>query len=195
MTNLRRSLLIFMLVLVMVGHLSLNDVSNVNSMAEAQNTIRVSTTGVDNGSCGGTSNPCRTIQQAVQRSNSGDFTLVAKGTYVLNSAVDPCNFWIYIDQVVCILDKNITINGGYDGQNWSSADPTSNKTIIDGQNAYRGVAVIAYNGTANLAMDGFTIQNAKAQGTTQSTDPGFTFGYGGGMYAENSSVQLSNVDS
>ena len=117
---------------------------------------------------------------------------MAKGTYFYNSAADTCSFLV-TRAVVCFVDKNLNIIGGYDGSNWSTTDPQNNLTIIDGGRTYRGVAIIAYAKTANLVLDGFTVQNGLAQGG-QSTDTFVNAGFGGGIWAQNSSVTLKNIN-
>lgn len=150
------------------------------------------TTGNDTGTCSSPATPCQTIQYAVNQAISGDTILVAKGTYLYNSAVDPCPF-LLTHAVVCFVDKQLKILGGYSTSNWAVADPVVNPTIIDGQNSYRGVAAIGYNTVnAHLQMEGFTIQNCKAQGPTYLTpyDPS---GVGGGMLVQHASVALRDI--
>lgn len=156
--------------------------------AQASSNIYVKANGSDSSGCGSTAAPCRSIQYAVNKAASGDFIRVAKGTYFYNSAADTCSFLV-TRAVVCFVDKNLNIIGGYDGSNWSTTDPQNNLTIIDGGRTYRGVAIIAYAKTANLVLDGFTVQNGLAQGG-QSTDTFVNAGFGGGIWAQNSSVTL-----
>ncbi|MCA9929684.1 MAG: DUF1565 domain-containing protein, partial [Anaerolineales bacterium] len=111
----------------------------------AATTFRVATTGTDSKSCGPVSDPCRTIQKAVNNAGSGDTILVAAGTYNYSGSstcLDSVN-----TAVVCVLSKHLTILGGYTTSNWSVADPTANVTIIDGGNAHRGVQL--HGPTAN----------------------------------------------
>ena len=159
--------------------------------AQASSNIYVKTNGSDSSGCGSTAAPCRSIQYAVNKAASGDFIRVAKGTYLYNSAADTCSFLV-TRAVVCYVDKNLNIIGGYDGSNWSTTDPQNNPTIIDGGRTYRGIAIIAYNTNASLNMDGFTIQNGLAQGG-QSNDTFVNAGFGGGIWAQNSSVTLKNI--
>ena len=158
---------------------------------QAYSNIYVSTRGVNNSGCGSMAAPCRTIQYAVEKAVSGDYILVAGGTYTYNSAEDKCDFLV-TRAVVCFVNKDLNILGGFDSNNWSGPDPQRNLTIIDGARTYRGVAVVAYNSTSNLSMDGFTIQNGLAQGA-QSSDTFKNAAYGGGMWASNGSVKLRNV--
>lgn len=113
------------------------------------------------GNCSSSASPCRTIQYAANQSASGDRILVAQGIYTYNAGTDLCSF-LQTRAVVCFVDKNLTILGGYSTSNWSIANPSVNLTVIDGQNSRRGVAVIGFNTTiAYLDMEGFTIRTVK----------------------------------
>ncbi len=151
--------------------------------------IRVATIGSDTAGCGSVALPCRTIQYAVDLANSSDIILVAAGTY---DSSTPC---LDGTAVACVLHKQVTILGGYSTSNWSTADPSVNVTIIDGQNARRGLRI---QGTptspasASLRIEGFTIQNGLAQGASSGGDDQ-TFAFGGGMFSENSPVTLRSM--
>ncbi len=151
----------------------------------------VAPNGNDSGSCTSPSNPCRTIQYAVNQSISGDTILVAAGTYTYEPSVDKCSFLI-TRAVVCFVDKHLSIKGGYSGGNWSYSDPVNFLTIIDGYNQYRGVAIIAYNSTASLTMDGFTIQNGMARGVA-GRDMWAASGRGGGIWSQGGTIVLSSM--
>lgn len=135
--------------------------------------------GVDNGGCGSTGSPCASIQQAVNNASDGDRILVAQGTYTYQSALDPCS---PDTGVVCIVEKKLTLLGGFSSPNWTTSDPASNPTIIDGQNALRGLLVKkTFPGSASdasLIMQGFTIERGRAEGTV--TEPN---AFGGGIKA------------
>lgn len=148
----------------------------------------VATTGSDTGNCTLSSSPCRTIQYAINQSSSDDTILVAQGTYVYTPSLDPCPTWALA--VICFADKNLTIIGGYSTNNWGTANPSGNLTILDGQNTYRGGVVIGYT-AAHLNMQGFTIQNGRAQGPSYgSTDPA---GRGGGLWVVLATVTLQDM--
>ncbi len=154
-------------------------------------TILVSTTGTDAADCGTVSKPCRSLQYAVNlAAASGDTILVAKGTYTYNN-MDPCT-----DQstrsVVCIRDKQLTLNGGYSDDNWTMADPVNNLTIIDGGSLYRGILVWRVSGTASLNMQGFTVQNGRAVGRPVGNQY-IGHGFGGGIWASKSFVNIKDV--
>jgi hypothetical protein len=156
----------------------------------ATTTRYVAPSGTDTGECSSATSPCRTIQYAVNQSASGNRILVAQGTYNYNAGQDPCSF-LLTRAVICFVDKNLTILGGYSSTNWSTATPSVNLTIVDGNNTYRGVAVIGYNNiTTHLNMEGFTIQNGRAYGPTYSNDPS---GIGGGMWVQKAAITLKSL--
>jgi len=157
----------------------------------------VSSGGNDSGSCNSSSSPCRSIQYAINQSGSGDTILVAQGTYTYNQSNDPCSFLrdssIGKDgsAVVCIVDKTLTILGGYPSGNWQSAVPNTYLTIIDGQNAHRGIFFIGYNSaTVSLDLEGFIIQNSEVHGPDSRSDPS---GLGAGMMVAGANVALKDI--
>jgi hypothetical protein len=167
-----------------------SDITKVYAMPDAQ-TIRVAPTGSDVSGCGSTNTPCKTIQYAVNKAASGDTIWVAAGSYSYQSVTDTCTFLV-TRAVVCLVDKNLTILGGYTAGSWSGPDPVANPTIVDGGNSRRGVAIIVVHSTASLRMEGFIVQNSLAQGSTSSDDY-LNSAFGGGMWAQNSSVTLRNM--
>lgn len=157
--------------------------------------IRVAVTGGDTAGCGAEGSPCRTIQYAVDTASSGDTILVAKGTYTYNASVGSCVAYIGSTGVVCILNKQLAIWGGYTATDWTYANPQLNGTIIDGQNTYRGVLVQRTGPSApttSLFMTGFTIQNCKAQGAAAGDD-NQTYAFGGGMLTDASWITLKSM--
>ena len=162
------------------------------SAAASAATYYVAASGSDVGSCLSPGTPCKSIQFALNKTASGDTVLVAAGTYSYNSLADPCSFLV-TRAVACVVDKNVSLRGGFSPSNWLSADPIANPTLIDGANSYRGVAVIAYNQNVSFRMEGFTIQNGLARGAA-SPDGFANSGRGGGLWAQNSAVALKNVN-
>ena len=163
--------------------------ASAEASSQASTTRYVAASGADTGSCTSAGSPCRSIQYAVNQAASGNTILVAQGTYTYTAAPDFCSF-LQTRAVVCIVDKSLTILGGYSTGNWSTANPSANPTIIDGQSARRGVAVIRSQTTTYLDMEGFTIQNARVQGPTYQGDYS---GIGGGMWVQRASITLRDM--
>ncbi|MCW1969913.1 MAG: hypothetical protein KIH69_017505 [Anaerolineae bacterium] len=165
------------------------------SVAQQATTWHVSPNGVDVATCGISAAPCRSIQQAVNLASNNDTILVAEGTYTFNAAVDPCNSVISAKAVVCVLGKQLTINGGYRAGEWGTADPVKHPTILDGQNVQRGVIVRGTSSTVantHLTMNGVTVQNGLAQGTAGATGIPL-LALGGGVLVETATMNLSNA--
>lgn len=140
--------------------------------------LYVATTG--NGSSCTQDAACPALQQAIDaaKSDSGSNILikVAQGTYTSSSS-----------NVVDIVfspkdsDKNITVFGGYNSSDWST--PSTNDhttTIIDGQNARRGVRIVSIY-ASKIHLQNLTIQNGLA------ADPVANIGVysGGGLLCRN----------
>ena len=159
-------------------------------------TLRVATTGSNTAGCGSAGTPCAAIQQAVNQAVSGDTILVAAGTYTYNAALDTlCTANIGDTAVVCILNKELIILGGYGGGNWTTADPVANPTVIDGVNSRRGVLVLQTamgQPTASLRLEGVTVTRGLAQGATSGGDLA-TFAFGGGLLSTASQIVLRDV--
>jgi hypothetical protein len=154
--------------------------------------IRVAVTGADSAGCGSDVKPCRTIQYAVNKAGANNYILtVAEGVYTYNASANPCS-WAITPAVICIVDKNIMILGGYTTSNWYISDPARFTTVIDGQNSFRGVMINQYNTAASLVMDGFTIQNGLARGNNTS-DEYNARGFGGGIWSQRASMTLSRL--
>ena len=164
----------------------------------ASSIYRVAPSGTDAAGCGSETLPCRTIQYAVDVAQSGDVIKVAAGTYTRSGtpALPDCRaLSANANPVVCMVNKDLTILGGYSPDNWSQADPEANPTIIDGQNNSRGVSVIGWSAdhaTASLVMEGFTIRRGVALGAASGED-WIIAGYGGGLYATNAPVTLRHI--
>jgi hypothetical protein len=155
--------------------------------------IRVAVTGSDTSDCGSDSKPCRTIQYAVNKAGASDYIVtVAEGVYTYNQSADQCS-WAITRAVVCIVDKNITLLGGYSPSNWYISDPVNHKAVIDGQNSVRGVMINKYNSTASLVMDGFIIQNGLAQGLNNTSDDYNSRGFGAGIWSQRAPMTLRRI--
>lgn len=162
--------------------------------AQAASDILVdANSGVDAGSCGTQNQPCASIQHALNMADSGQTIRVAAGTYTFKKDKDICGSFINITAVVCVLDKEVTILGGFAAGNWSVSDPETNVTIIDGENSRRGILVQYAGGDpAALEMAGFTVQNGREQGSSNGPDSE-TFAFGGGLMADRSTIILRDM--
>jgi len=158
-------------------------------------TYLVDPTGTDALTCGTPDAPCRTLQFVVDLIPSGGSgTLkVAAGTY---SDLHPCAAETAATQdVLCILNKQVTMTGGFVPPNWDTPVNDPSATVIDGQNTGRAIHIARTESTApmaSLAIDGFTIQNGRAQGAS-SGDVSQTYAFGGGMYAQHAALTLHNL--
>ena len=152
--------------------------------------------GSDGGTCTNPSSPCQSIQFAINQASNGDTIKIAAGTYTRNAASDLCVIYLGYPAVTCIINKNLTLLGGYPSGNWSSANPAAHPTIIDGEWQYRGVWVQDTepwaNPVAGVTMDGFTIRRGYVKGSDSGSDSD-TFAFGGGLFADHSRLTLRNM--
>ncbi len=102
----------------------------------------VSTTGNDANSCASPASPCQTINGAISKAVDGDTILVASGTYTGSGSA-----------AVVTISKAVTISGGWD----ASFTAQAGNSVIDGQNARRGVFV-GHRGF----LERFTVHNGFA---------------------------------
>jgi hypothetical protein len=159
-------------------------------------TYAVAPTGTDAPACGTAAAPCRTIQFVVDELillNGAGTIKVAAGTY---DDLKSCPAGTAPNQaVVCVLNKQVTLLGGFAPPNWDTPADDPRATVIDGKGEGRGLRIQRTGpneATASLEMDGFTIQNGLAQGMS-SGDASQTWAFGGGMLAEHSAVALRDV--
>lgn len=160
-----------------------------SSFAAEAATYRVDvSTGTDTAGCGSVVSPCASIQQAVNLAVSGDLVLVAGGTYTYQAAIDPC---ATDTGVVCIVNKQLTVLGGFTSGNWTTPDPVANPTIVDGETLRRAVLVTrTFPGApvASLRLEGFILRDGRAFGTVAVPN-----GQGGCLKAALSSVVLRDL--
>jgi hypothetical protein len=151
--------------------------------AFADGTIHYVTT---DGNCGSAS-PCySSIQAAVLAANNYDQIRVAQGTYSQISTGDG------ITGVVLIVNKVVSISGGYTISDWNTSNPSTNLTVIDPQNNGVGIYITHHEqGIAYITIDGFTITNGNA------TDAGAGTDSGGGIFIDQTAhkrVTITNCD-
>lgn len=131
----------------------------------------------------------------MNRAANGSSVLVAAGIYTYSPENDNCAALGIPggSAVVCFVNKEIAILGGYTVSNWLQANPALNPTIIDGQNARRGVRVqrtTPWAPVASLRLEGFAVRNGLAQGGDAGSAKG---AFGGGLLAENSGLQVRDT--
>jgi hypothetical protein len=162
---------------------------------EAQ-TFCVATTGSDAADCGSPDAPCRSIQFAIDQRVPPDGAGIIKigaGTF---GGVSDCPPAAGANPtVVCVVNKQITLLGGFVAPNWdtTSGDPAA--TVIDAQGAGRGVHVVRggeVGPMTSLVADGLTIQNGLAEGPASGALWDRS-AFGGGLYAQHSPITLRNV--
>jgi hypothetical protein len=133
----------------------------------------VAPTGDDNNNCLSPASPCGTINGAVGKASSGDTVYVSIGTYTGSG-----------DEVV-LLDRDITISGGWDG----SFNSVNELSVVDGEHLRKGILV---NNGVTAVVEGFTIQNGSAiQGGGISLSGGGV--YNGGTLTMNNVVITGNT--
>ncbi len=155
----------------------------------------VATTGNDTSGCGSASAPCRSLQYVVDLAQSGDTLLVAGGSYTYTGTpLSPtCYAATKTSSVLCVIDKHLTILGGYSASSWLQTNAVP--TIIDGQNTTRGITLLSTNrdvAMASLKIEHVTIQNGYSHGASSGAE--YEIGaYGGGLFADSGPVTLNYV--
>jgi hypothetical protein len=155
-------------------------------------------TGSDGGNnCQTPSLPCKTIQRAVNLAQMGDTILVQAGTYTYAGTDNPCDIYLGgVKAVVCVVNKQLTLRGGYANGDWSIPDPVANSTIIDGENRLRGVYVLSADpnkpSEAGIHMEGFIVRHGYTKGADAGSDM-HTFAFGGGMLTDYAYVTLRDM--
>ncbi len=158
-------------------------------------TLHVAPDGIDAAGQGSAVSPFRSIQFAVNQAATDDIIKVAEGTYTHNPALDPMAGQRGTTGVVVIIDKRLTLRGGYSRDDgFATPDFMNNPTIIDGTDSVRGVLVFAFGppDSTGLVMENFVIQNGRATGITSTAEQGsdrYVFGEGGGLRIDFSANQ------
>lgn len=119
-----------------------------------------------NNNCLVSTQPCATIQHAVSEAADGDTILVAAGVY---TGTGP---------ELLRLQKSLQIMGGYStADNFASAQPAINQTVLDAQGVRR---VITLDAGHTLLLRGLFVQNGRAE-------------EGGGIYNAGSDLTLQGT--
>lgn len=125
------------------------------------------------GNCGGAA-PCYSSPQAaVDAAQPGDEIRVAAGVYAGINTNGGHAQLLYVN-------KNLTLRGGFTTANWTSPDPAANAVELQAQTLGR---VLYIEAGVNLTMDGFLLTYGSAAGLTPAS--------GGGIYVKNGALTLS----
>ncbi len=118
--------------------------------------------------------PCYTVQHAVDRASTGDTILVATGVYTGVQARNGMTQVVYID-------KSLSIRGGYTTTNWTIPYPLTQPTTLDAQGLGR---VVVITGSVIPTLDGLVIARGNASGQTAGCPfmHGAASGCGGGIF-------------
>ena len=134
--------------------------------------------------------PCyATVQQAVDAANPFDSIKVASGNYT-DISIRPRDDYTttgVVTQVV-YLTKTLTIQGGFNQNNWSTPDPVVNISKLDAQGEGR---VFYITGEINPKIEGLYITGGDAAGLGGARGQG-TMSMGGGIYVCKSLATLEN---
>jgi hypothetical protein len=108
--------------------------------------------------------------------------LLAAGVYLFNPDADICSDPLGVTAVVCVINKALTIRGGYANGDWTQANPVANPTLINGQDTRRGVLVVDANQQTALHLEGVIIEHGFARGIPRWPGDDKIFSFGGGMF-------------
>ncbi len=133
------------------------------------------------GDCAGKT-PCySTLQAAVDAAGAGDEIRLAGGLY---QGVSERNG----TQQIALIDKALTVRGGYNSGDWDNPDPAAHPTVLDPQQAGRGLTLWE----AGVEIENLRIAHGAGQAAQYAPNPEIEVG--GGLYAISSTVTLRSVE-
>ncbi len=149
--------------------------------------------GLDGGGRGTSpSAPFANPQFAINAASSGDVIEVSAGTYTYQPQYDNFVGQGGTTGVLDVIDKQLTILGGF-SPSFTQSNPSANPTVIDGGNNVHGVLVVGRAAPTSLDMEGFTIQHGLAHGNPLAGGNDQIFGFGGGMFIDMGSQQNNSA--
>lgn len=160
-------------------------------------TLYVATTGSDGGNnCLNSASPCATLQHAVDQAIAGDEIRVAAGTYSGAQTLTHTDTYTYTQ--VVMINKGLTLRGGYTQADWLNSKPSANNTVIDPGGYGRGITVI---GTLSeqVMIEGFTVTGGdytglgNPVGVPNQVCRNTGGDCGGGVYVRDSAVYLKDL--
>ena len=121
--------------------------------------------------------PCA-LPTALGTAADGDRIYVGAGTYTGTGSE------------VALVDRAVHLLGGWNGAASGDVarDPIANGSVLDGQQARRGVKIVA----SGAVLDGFTVANGNATGQNADCGGGNRDGCGGGILVTASGVTIAN---
>lgn len=144
--------------------------------------------GTDSGDCTVPTQPCGTLQYALDAAASGDVIKIAAGTYVdVHSRPAPAEYLGAEDVLqVAYIDKTVTLKGGYLAPGFAEPpDPEVNQTTLDAQGAGR---VLFIAGDVAPRIEGLRITGGDATGLGGGVNE--QHDAGGGVYILDTEVTL-----
>ncbi len=134
--------------------------------------------------CKTSTDPCRTVQHAVNQAAANDEIRVATGVYTGVQASSGMTQVVYIA-------KSVTIRGGYTTTNWGTSFPLTQPTTLDAQGLGR---VVVITGSVAPTLDGLVIAHGNAAGQTDECPSihGTASGCGGGIFVYAASPLIVN---
>ncbi|MGE3820178.1 MAG: hypothetical protein AB7I30_12220, partial [Isosphaeraceae bacterium] len=156
-------------------------------------TLFVATTGSDGNPSGNPNQPFRSIQHAVTVAQSGDTIKVAAGTYGYSASADQAGRYTQnfgASTVFTLINKQLTMIGGYQANDWNTYNPGANRTVIDGENTYRGAIVVGGGQPTSLTLQGFTVTRGLARGIPARGGNDAIDALGGGMLVDLAPVTI-----
>jgi len=153
----------------------------------------VSPGGIDAGDA--ITNPCASIQYAVDVAEAGDVIKVSSGTY--SGSQDRSNRWGVLTRQVVHIDKGVILRGGFPPGDWATNDPIAYPSVIHALGDGRPVSVVNA-GPEPVVVDGFTLTGGDYTGL--GNPPGVANqacarnggDCGGGLFVQGSSLHLLN---
>ena len=151
---LRAGLLALVLILLGLACAMLLSLPLSSHAQSGTGTIRVAITGSDGAGCGSEAAPCRTVQYAVDQALAGDEILVATGVYT--------NANMAAEGYFLVLDKELTLSGGFSPGNWTVSDPQTYPTAFDAEDL--GSVVSAHTPGITITLNGLSLERGSTFG-------------------------------
>ena len=158
------------------------------SVQATSNVLYVAPGGIDDhNTCVIITNPCATVQHAVDVASPSDDIRVAAGIYndISTRARNDFEMTGIVTQVVYI-SKTLTIRGGYTITNWTQPYPVTQSTTLDAQGQGR---VLYITGEVSPTLENLLITGGNSTGLAGGL---FDQDAGGGMYIFNSTATVQH---